>query len=620
MERSIDATGSIEETKPSQDIEGELLEDVVMLSISEEMTELEEMIKLQQRKLDILGEVRKKLLLAEKTGIQPQMSADMFKEVLAASYTDVQVKSAASLVTATPSQARAPSSTEVASPPEHQYIAPQTFVPPVQARGPVRFETYMVDRATIATSTPIDHVMVLPIRTRLPQPGAKKTTGSTGKTQLNFAAVIDTNSTLHIYNTQGEIMISYHTGHTDGVVAWGFDATDHDPMIATAGKDGLINLHIITLWRHDRVIAGPRAPPKRSDSQENGGIQKVKAEPPVEPSPLTNHTSKVPTVFTSDRYGVTISLRCSATPHMFENSSENATVTAMFLAQSRSEKVLFVVGSEGTLVQYHKNGTLANKMSAGAPINAIARAGQYAVYSTGPDLNFLGMARFKLSDTINCKGTMSNVFSLASDVLSSGVVYAGLESGDVLVFSTRRQDETSCKLIQKLPAKVGGSPVQVSSIRGYLIATAGSMVSVYNTSSIADAGAHWLFDHVIEECEGAAQLNVAIPNPMVNRLAEVLFISNSRCQPNQLNIYECLLPYYHHEVDIRWLRFPLLLVGLVGVFGYQWWKRRPGASSGPDMSSFSGRGGRDRTIGGRAGKSVGFDLDDESDFRKKNRY
>jgi len=330
----------------------------------------------------------------------------------------------------------------------------------------------------------------------------------------------------------------------------------------------------------------------------------------------------MPELYTHDRLGVTLSLKAvAATPTtdapVFTSSGQvlNATVNAvvksiMFVASRSSElgKVILVADNEGHIRQYLKNGTLAKVLETGEPIQTMIKAGQYTAFASGPDVHFLSTSRFKQMEGYSCSGTMSGVTSLIADYSNSGVLFAGLESGDVLAFATRRKEDTTCRLMQKLPARVASS-ARVAAVRGYLLATAGNTLTVYNTSDVNELGIRWVFDHKLPDCEGGS-LSFSLPYPLISKTAEVITAMTSECQPNEVVIHEAILPYHHHEIDIRWMRLPLLGLGLLCVFGYQWWKRRN--PSGGDRFGHDPygamSGARNRMRDDLAG-SGGFDMD-----------
>jgi len=149
------------------------------------------------------------------------------------------------------------------------------------------FDQYMVAKAKMNVSAPVAHQMVLPLKMRGPVPGQKSqpktASGGRVKPQVNLVSAIDVEGVLHVFSNTGERMISYNLGHEGaGVSSWGFDGTDNEPMLITAGNDGSIHIHQILLWRNDRVIAGPRQSTKKTPA---GKANKGKKKEPNEVAP-----------------------------------------------------------------------------------------------------------------------------------------------------------------------------------------------------------------------------------------------------------------------------------------------------------------------------------------------
>ena len=87
--------------------------------------------------------------------------------------------------------------------------------------------------------------------------------------------------------------------------------------------------------------------------------------------------------------------------------------------------------------------------------------------------------------------------------------------------------------------------------------------------------------------------------------------ADSPCLPrsgeglSEVALYEALLPYDPPTHDVGWLRMPMMIGGLVIVFGYQFIKGRGKGGGGGILGGRRGRRG-----GGRAGLSDDYDFDE----------
>ena len=70
-----------------------------------------------------------------------------------------------------------------------------------------------------------------------------------------------------------------------------------------------------------------------------------------------------------------------------------------------------------------------------------------------------------------------------------------------------------------------------------------------------------------------------------------------RTGPSSIAVYSHLLPHTFNFSDITWLRMPMILVGVAGVFMWNYYKKGSGGGRGGKPNPFDGVGG----MGGAAG-------------------
>ena len=101
---------------------------------------------------------------------------------------------------------------------------------------------------------------------------------------------------------------------------------------------------------------------------------------------------------------------------------------------------VIVSDSSGDLRVYAaKNGTLISTMQLDKPqtSHSMAKTGNVLAIGTGPDVSFVHASR---ADKVlsNCMGIVdTNIVSLAYDALIPSFLFAGLDSGEVIVFNTK---------------------------------------------------------------------------------------------------------------------------------------------------------------------------------------
>jgi hypothetical protein len=224
---------------------------------------------------------------------------------------------------------------------------------------------------------------------------------------------------------------------------------------------------------------------------------------------------------------------------------------------------------------------------------------------------------------------------LAYDVLKPGLLYAGTASSEVMLFNTKRRstDGIQCTLMEKKglvrALSADGSTVKnplhanvkIATQLGYMLAFVGRHAHIYNSTDVTNQGLRSIGGGKI----GAASKDEDDTAEVSEPVFVAASISSSRAQAIQAlvvvgdkvssDIFESLLPWHPPGAsggmsDISWLRSPLLVGGLVAVFGYQFYNKKQGGGGGggaaglpPDFEATMKRFGVD--TGGMSGMGGG---------------
>jgi hypothetical protein len=421
---------------------------------------------------------------------------------------------------------------------------------------------------------------------------------------LNIVAVATMDKALHFFETDGTHITTYHATHVVTKIA--FESSDA-PLIATAGSDGTLLFHNVTLWKNDAVLVGkrPRAMVVPGEFNEDGSPKKIKQESPANPN--------------VHGYALVIMIESVGdTPPAITGKLPE--ITDVFMHTPRgggsglSRKVLIADALGTVRLYFSRNGTLTKSFDAGSEVTAMAKAGPSVALGVGPDVHFVSAT--KLDKVVSvCPGIIDTVItSLQYDVLTPSYLYAGLNTGDVLVFNTKhRQSDDSgntgrsmCKLIHKAPksrdAGAPGTADHLFGIKGYVMAgfSSSNSVAVWNTTDVRENGARSVIGHEVTTAKATKMWDVVSSEGAGNKIENLLF--GLMVADDKIVVYEHLLPHHYHYSDISWLRVPLVLVGIGLVFFYNYWnkggkKSRRGGNPFAEMEGMGGFGG----LGGRGG-------------------
>jgi hypothetical protein len=189
---------------------------------------------------------------------------------------------------------------------------------------------------------------------------------------VSVAAAAFPSGLVSFYDTAGELMLQYDTGHQN-ITSMGFDGMDGtshansacplplsrfcppppshtEPLLVTCAADGSAHLHNLTLWRHDLMVAGRRPRVDRAVVVEGGGAN---GEPSFEA--LKAVMLKPPEMKTTAGYGLAVQLE----QVLDAREREAPRVLSSIVYKHRSLGRMAVTGDqEGTIKFYARNGTL----------------------------------------------------------------------------------------------------------------------------------------------------------------------------------------------------------------------------------------------------------------------
>ena len=335
----------------------------------------------------------------------------------------------------------------------------------------------------------------------------------------------------------------------------------------------------VALYRDGRLQAGRRWGPRNNGTGTLLGYS-MTLRPLQDPVTIGNDATA-------------IGLLTSRRPASSAFDPSNATHLAKYLRQS-----FVIVGREtGNLDLVHRgNGSTVKSLALDGSIQGIAKAGSSIIVGHGSKVSYV--SPHKWSSTYACDGGPSQVVR-AFAPQDGGLLYVAYDDGHVLLFRPKTSKDTrSCRVLhQVLPPSAAPSSV-VTTSRGF-IATAsyGSRVTVHNTSS------HSATSKLFDEPNATRFFFTATTVPSSS---EVLFVYAA---DNELRAFESLAKYEppHRGGDVAWMRMPILIVGVLVVFGYQILQKNNRRSSGFPSSRYPGGG---------SSKGGGFAPPDAAEFER----
>ena len=527
------------------------------------------------------------------------------------------------------------------------------LVVPIQSKSASR---YMAKRSLQNVNGIITTVQVVGIPQR---GGGAKYRARTKTAVQTFDVIVFTreNATangqyLSLQNNAGDELFTHSLErHKTTVTHVACSLSSRDPFIATADREGFVQVHNSTLYQLGRYVAGRMYPPR----DRNGRV------------------IKKTTGWRKDGLDIKVAFE----NEIFQTPGKVA-IVGIGIKRARYHDMIVVVDAIGEVHMLLRNGTIGFQFS----LN-LNSANMYA-YKIGAMLPGLrsepstfaigGNLRFVMPPNPkplphDCEGTTDPITSIAKDCMRRQFYYAGTRNGEILVFDTtgttyrqgarrsapvggKKGGFSRCALLYKLPC-VGNdatpSNVDVYTVQGAVIGISESGFSVaYNTTEVWKRSPTmlWSFDHnitgAINGRKGARRMlsagvttvdgSMPLSNGATIVLVEQSLVTEGKkrkrsvkSESAQLTLHRLLVPYYEpvasDAFSVAWLRGPIMVLVLVAVFMYQVYKRRsrpvvPSMASmfGADVPNFggmsgSGGGGRGMSGGGMGDGGRGMNPD-----------
>lgn len=518
--------------------------------------------------------------------------------------------------------------------------------------------------------------MVLPFKSR---GTASKKVGSAAGSYISILVLGDVlGNVMFIDSDSGSLLhqLSVSEEQTgDYVTKFSFEgsSTVESPVLALGTNQGRVLVTSLTLWQSDVVIAGKRVRVKKDDKGEPLPDQVIPQAPAVtSPDGLGIAVELSASFYLKEleRTAAAATMRAAMKKSGEEIGGDlqlppppgrlgpEEGVTALLLYSARggdsdNKRMIAVGDSTGALFAVALNGTLLrNATVRQGYARDIKKQGNVLAVCEDLGVGFLSLNRFAFTSSF-CKGGAAPAETLAVDVLAPSMIYVTFSSGEVVLYNSKAKSTASkaavmCSKIQKLnTAAMEPQPFNVHTVRGYVIVGAiqvlgdvgvkprDDSVLIFNSSNIREMGVRYVSkispptpSLTAAMCgdntsmKAAAPISVSVA-PGSMKLPEILVASTSASQCGQaVTLYEALLSYEPPVADMTWVRMPMLLGGLVVVFGWQFMKgKTPGGmfgggarqrgGAGTDeaeiaqmMASMGGAGG-----GGMAGGGLGRGFD-----------
>jgi len=254
--------------------------------------------------------------------------------------------------------------------------------------------------------------------------------------------LVDEQSTLSVHSMTGEVLLDrFNLGHKTAVTRLALSPTQGTPSVLTADESGEMRVHDLTV----RPLQ-----PSQVAKEENATSPKV---PPATMEVLAT-------------FGLSFQLPA--------NSKGQARPLTAILVVEKGSALSYVTGDAlGGVAVFGSDGVLRSRVKVtddpGGVVGLLQGQGQSVLFFSSHRFGFL---TGNLADvqTVPCNGWSSPAFDLAYDpVYAANRVVVALSNGDVLVFSTtKEQGVKPCDLVLKFP-RVSRLPLRLQSFKGYMV-------------------------------------------------------------------------------------------------------------------------------------------------------
>ena len=466
---------------------------------------------------------------------------------------------------------------------------------------------------------------------------------------INLVVVTDDKSKLHVYDGESaSLLVSLQTDHKEnGINSTTCNFEVFDAYCATIGASGKVYVHPLTVYVDRKFMSGNRIPiaKKRDVSGKTDDVIETKEDAEKSISEETqdeNAESDEPS-----KVGIWVKFEDSVlvdTTSTFKSNVEQSGYSFAHSAMGRS-RLLLIGNSNGDVGVFRRNGSTYYdlKFELGAKaMPALAGSRAFIAASKGKSIAFLNIGRQTIMKH-ECHAALADISSIVFDSLNSQILYAASVDGEIFAFNTRARSKHSglvCKLMYKLQSN-SSYAASLYARKGFLLATSNNVMTVYNTSNVlrtiprlisshafknaiprmsvspGDAGTStgWFGSHSSVKSTGTAKdhavfssFSVLAKDKIPDESIYAILLKNTDyakdgkaggdkevCGTNVVSLFTTLLRYDPpvFESDITWLRTPLMILGVGGVFLYQFMGKRRGGGM-PNMGGFGGgfpRGG-----------------------------
>ena len=499
-----------------------------MLLLMEEIEQVENLIVLQQHKLSVLREVRRRVQDGEilPNGMPP-VDSEEAEDILDRDWTKPGPKDL------TPAKRRGRGGAGGASPmapPD----APLTMVGTLVRTGEVK------DTRSVVS----EHMLTFKTRPSAKDVRKARGSGTPPYGTANFVATVHSGGLVKFHNTHGELTSELRVPGEVRLLE--LESAD-EPTIALALSGGDVMVYNATLWENGRVVAGRRP---RGDG--------AAARRPA----------------SEDPHGFALDLRLQ---YSFKPYGRREVTAMAFYLQRSVGKTLLLGNAAGQIGQYYHNGTLGGSVELPRPVTHFRRQGSLLAAVQGDSVRFVNIPRLSVTDlTCTSPSPDLRIRDVSFDALKSGMMFANTEGGTVLHFFTKKKvgDNTYCEVVEKIGPQGAGSS-SVAALKGYVLHARDNMVTVYNTSDVR-SGERVDLAGSFEPCDGnrvAAILASRASHHRSSKPGVVAVVCEGPDRRKSVTLYDSLLRFQYSTEDISWLRMPIMIGGALIVIAYQFFFR-----------------------------------------------
>lgn len=488
---------------------------------------------------------------------------------------------------------------------------------PEPSRASSELENALIHRWTSAVDPSIVDVQLLSMA--ISTGSARRRRKLTEVRHFNLLVFVSVDGSIKGINPYtGETMVTHETHHSHPVVAMQVQ-DDKIPVVVLRRSNGDLQVLSIEIWKDKEFIVGEIGPrPKtkrvkqciRKDPMDIRFIPRRYQGSVSILRPWYHQDQQI--TYEPSRKGYHIHLETDMI--IKDHDATVGLVPHLLVHVVRRRKYIFLGDETGQLRIFSTyNSTCIRSYQFSHPIRALAQVTTSVIgFTAGHAVGLLNSNSFTLAS--ECSGGISPIVSLATDALRGGIFYAGTERGDVLVFSIfkssqhRRQSYLSsyCTIRHRMSSHQ--APVRdflnnasnhafVAPSKGYVVfSSINSRLVMYNASELLNGRLPYLAELVPFVQKGETLKLMASQKAS----EEAVIMHKYRLASGEVFVstYESLYTYEQHIFDVSWIRGPIMIVGLMVVFG---WRTIKGSSksSDPDLSQFVDKFNRwDKSRGG----------------------